>query len=152
MKLLIKRFRQKAAPIRSSKAFETSDFLRGLAGVSADRCSVSLWSHLPDSLFQRWLSSVCAALNPGGYLFSTHGANAATIVPQLAEVIKDGRQYGHLDGSDQKNLDPSIYGSTIVLPPYVIKAIYGATKGRIISFKPAGWRGSLQDEWIIQVP
>lgn len=95
------------------------------------------------------MSSVSAALNPGGYLmFSTHGANAATIVPQLAEVIKDGRQYGYLDGSDQKDLDPSIYGSTIVLPPYVIKAIYDATKARIMSFKPAGWWG-LQDEWII---
>ncbi|WP_164548646.1 methyltransferase domain-containing protein [Mesorhizobium sp. M7D.F.Ca.US.005.01.1.1] len=114
--------------------------------------AISLWSHLPDGLFQRWLSSVCAALNPGGYLmFSTHGALAATVVPQLAEVIKDGQQYGYLDGSDQKDLDPSIYGSTIVLPPYVIKAIYGATKARIVSFKPAGW-WSLQDEWIIQIP
>jgi hypothetical protein len=93
MKVLIKGFRQKAAPIRSLQAFETSDFLRVLAGVWADRYSVRLWSHLPDSLFQRWLSSVCAALNPGGYLmFSTHGGTAATI-------------------------DPSIYDSTIVLQP-----------------------------------
>jgi len=114
--------------------------------------AISLWSHLPDGLFQRWLSSVCDALKPGGYLmFSTHGAHAASVVPQLAEVIKDGQEYGYLDGSDQKDLDPSIYGSTIVLPPYVIKAIYTATKARVVSFKPAGWWG-LQDEWIIRVP
>jgi SAM-dependent methyltransferase len=114
--------------------------------------AISLWSHLPDGLFQRWLSSVCLALKPGGYLmFSTHGAHAATVVPELAEVIKDGQQYGYLDGSDQKDLDPSIYGSTVVLPTYVIKAIYDATKARIVSFKPAEWWG-LQDEWIIRVP
>ncbi|WP_245279213.1 class I SAM-dependent methyltransferase [Mesorhizobium loti] len=114
--------------------------------------AISLWSHLPDGLFQRWLSSVCAALKPDGYLmFSTHGAHAASVVPQLAEVLKDGQQYGYLDGSDQKDLDPSIYGSTVVLPTYVIKAIYDATNARIVSFKSAGWWG-LQDEWIIRVP
>jgi hypothetical protein len=84
-------------------------------------------------------------------MFSTHGAYAGTVVPELAEIIKDGQQYGYLDGSDQKDLDSSIYGSTIVLPSYVIKAIYEATKARVVSFKPAGWWG-LQDEWIIQVP
>jgi hypothetical protein len=39
--VVIKGFRQKAAPIRSSKAFETSDFLRVLAGVWAERYSVN---------------------------------------------------------------------------------------------------------------
>jgi SAM-dependent methyltransferase len=114
--------------------------------------AISLWSHLPDGLFQRWLSSVCAALKPGGYLmFSNHGAHAAAVVPELAEPIKDGQEYGYLDGSDQKDLDPSIYGSTVALPSYVIKAIYGATKARVVSFRPAAWWG-LQDEWVIQVP
>jgi SAM-dependent methyltransferase len=114
--------------------------------------AISLWSHLPDGLFQRWLTATCTVLNPGGYLmFSTHGAHAAASVPQLGELISNGQDYGYLEGSDQKDLDASIYGSTIVLPSYVIRAIYNATNARIVSFKPAGWWG-LQDEWVIQVP
>jgi SAM-dependent methyltransferase len=114
--------------------------------------AISLWSHLPDGLFQRWLSSVSAALNPGGYLmFSNHGAHAAMIVPEFASLLKDGQQYGYLNGSDQKDLAPSIYGSTVALPSYVLRAIYDATGARVVSFKPAEWWG-LQDEWIIRVP
>lgn len=148
---------------------EAVDFCKGTLGVEAIPSAaapedwkpsekfdfifaISLWSHLPDGLFQRWLSSCCAVLKPGGYLmFSSHGAHAAMIVPELADLVKDGQEYGYLDGSDQKDLDPSIYGSTVALPSYVIRAIYGATNARVVSFKPAGWWG-LQDEWIIQVP
>ncbi len=89
-------------------------------------------------------------LTPGGYLmFTTHGEDAASATPESAALIRDGQEYGYLTGSDQEDLDSSIYGSTVVRPSFVVRAIYEATNARIVSFKPKAWWG-FQEEWVIQ--
>lgn len=79
----------------------------------------SLFSHLPDALFRRWLSRLAESLSPGGVLcFSVH--DEALLPPDMA-VGDNGVLY--IAGSENDGLDPAIYGTTFVTADYVQSVI-----------------------------
>lgn len=111
---------------------------------------LSLFSHLPDGSFQRWLRALYERLSPGGYLlFTTHGEAAMEKASNLREGYDEAKGFGYLLRSEQLDLDFKQYGTTVATPRYVISAIYDATKGQIESFTPNCWFG-IQDEWIVR--
>jgi SAM-dependent methyltransferase len=82
----------------------------------------SVFSHLPDGLFQRWLRRLYDVVAPGGLLaFSVHDA---TFAPEGQAIAGSGIGYaGH---SESATLGPDIYGMSYVTPDYVAAAIAAA--------------------------
>ena len=113
---------------------------------------LSLFSHLPDLAFRRWLRVLYERLAPGGVLlFTTHGESALVKAPNLLEGYDNVKGFGFLPQSEQLDLDLEQYGTSVAAPNYVMSAIYSSTSGRIESFTPCCWFG-IQDEWIVQKP
>lgn len=82
----------------------------------------SLFSHLPDGLFQRWLARLTGLLTPNGVLcFSVH--DEALLPGHLAMPPSGLHFIGH---SENAGLDASIYGTTFVTADYVRRAVDGA--------------------------
>jgi len=81
----------------------------------------SLFSHLPEPLFQRWLKRLSELLAPGGILcFSTHGEG---LLPAGVELPPSGFQYQTVSEND--GLSADIYGTTHVSKAYVARALKG---------------------------
>lgn len=81
--------------------------------------SASVFSQLPDGLFQRWLARLYRLVAPRGLLaFSVHGAEFA---PQGQEISQAGIGYAHWSESD--TLDTAIYGMSYVTQEYVRRAV-----------------------------
>jgi hypothetical protein len=79
----------------------------------------SVFSHLPDGLFQRWLRRLHAATAPRGLLaFSVHDAAYA---PEGQAIGADG--IGYAEWSESGSLDARIYGRSYVEQNYVARAI-----------------------------
>jgi SAM-dependent methyltransferase len=111
---------------------------------------LSLFSHLPDALFARWLTALRKLLKPAGYLmFTTHGHAAMAKVPELSRVLDENLGYGYLPNSDQEDLPAEIYGTTMVTPDYVRRQIAAAGL-RERSFAAEEW-WDFQDEWITAI-
>ncbi len=80
----------------------------------------SLFSHLPEPLFSRWLQRLTDLLTPDGILcFSTHDA---VLLPPDIPMPQKGILYGQ--GSENAELDPAIYGTTYVTEEYVASCIH----------------------------
>lgn len=89
--------------------------------------AASLFSHLPDELFGRWLDRLAGLLEAHGVLcFSVH--DEATL-PSDMSVPADGLLY--IAGSENTDLDPTIYGTTFVSQTYVECAIRDRLGGGI---------------------
>ena len=84
----------------------------------------SLFSHLPETLFQRWIERLAGLLAPGGILcFSTHGEQ---LLPTGLELPESGFLYQTV--SENEGLSPDIYGTTHVSKAYVertLQAVFG---------------------------
>lgn len=79
----------------------------------------SLFSHLPDRLFNRWLAKLYSLLNPGGLLcFSVHDQ---VLLGHIRALPESGIDYD--PGSEIDTLDTSVYGTTHVSEAYVQRAI-----------------------------
>jgi trans-aconitate methyltransferase len=79
----------------------------------------SVFSHLPDGLFQRWLRRLYDVVTPGGMLaFSVHDA---TFAPEGQDIADTG--IGYARHSESATLDAGIYGMSYVTPDYVAAAI-----------------------------
>ncbi|NBB69995.1 MAG: methyltransferase domain-containing protein [Alphaproteobacteria bacterium] len=77
--------------------------------------AASLFSHLPDGLFGRWLARLAGLLETGGALcFSVHDE---VLLPGEITMPANGLRY--LAGSENADLDPAIYGTTFVTQAYV---------------------------------
>jgi SAM-dependent methyltransferase len=114
---------------------------------------LSLFSHLPDATFGRWIGRLYACLRPGGSLmFTTHGeASLERTPPALAGQLNPA---GFLFGSDsdQADLDSTSYGTMVVSTRYVLRNIeHHAPSAQLVSFSRAVW-WNLQDEWILRRP
>jgi SAM-dependent methyltransferase len=110
---------------------------------------LSLFSHLPDDLFGRWMKKLIDLLTPDGYLqFTTHGEKAAKNVSVLAEVFNEETGYGYFPGSDQLDIGTSIYGSSIVSTAYTARQVREAG-GDLIYYTARRWWAN-QDEWIVK--
>lgn len=81
--------------------------------------AASLFSHLPDGLFGRWLERLGKLLETDGVLcFSVH--DEAMLPPDMS-VPANGLLY--IAGSENAGLDPEIYGTTFVTQAYVERIV-----------------------------
>ena len=79
--------------------------------------SISLFSHLPEPLFRRWLRALWACTRPGGLMiFSVHGASLLT-------GGCGGARFVYVPASENDVLDSEAYGSTWVTNGFVEEAI-----------------------------
>ena len=144
-------------------------FLRRKLGVSALRSTrapadfdpatrydfifvLSLFSHLPQHLFEGWLARLAALLEPGGHLmFTTNCETAIAKVERMATGATAGAPFSFLPDTDQPDLETAIYGTAIVTSDYVRETVARSTRCRVVSHQPGRWWGT-QDEWIIAAP
>ncbi|MFT3817633.1 MAG: methyltransferase domain-containing protein [Rubrivivax sp.] len=85
----------------------------------------SLFSHLPESLFHRWLQRLLGLLTPDGVLcFSVHGE---ALVPPGERLPPGGLLFK--GQSENAELDPDAYGTTYVSEAFVRAAIARAAGG-----------------------
>lgn len=85
----------------------------------------SLFSHLPERLFEAWLRRLMQALAPDGMLcFSVHGA---CLVPDGHEMPASGLLF--FPQSENAGLDASLYGTTYVSEAWMA-AVIGRACGR----------------------
>jgi 2-polyprenyl-3-methyl-5-hydroxy-6-metoxy-1,4-benzoquinol methylase len=111
---------------------------------------ISLFSHLPDRTFGKWLSALYSLVAPGGYLiFTTIGESARAINPQIPTPGLDGIAFEAI--SEQIDLDTQDYGNTTVHPHYVGVQVGRLPGARLISYEAGPW-WKYQDQYIVQKP
>ncbi|MER9413299.1 methyltransferase domain-containing protein [Mesorhizobium sp. M0589] len=111
---------------------------------------ISLFSHLPDRTFGRWLSALYALVAPAGYLiFTTIGESARLINPQIPTPGPDGIAFEA--GSEQIDLDIQDYGSSTVHPHYVGVQVGRMPGARLVSYEAGVW-WKYQDQYVVQKP
>ncbi len=111
---------------------------------------ISLFSHLPDRTFGKWLSALYALVAPGGYLiFTTIGESARVVNPQIPTPGPDG--YAFQAESEQIDLDTQDYGNATVHPHYVGVQVGRLPGARLISYEAGTW-WKYQDQYIVQKP
>jgi 2-polyprenyl-3-methyl-5-hydroxy-6-metoxy-1,4-benzoquinol methylase len=109
--------------------------------------ALSFFSHMPDATWGRWLRSLCAQLVRGGILiFTTNGMKSFPCFGPEAKL--DERGFYFLTQSEQTDLDPAQYGSTIVQYDYVYRQI-GALGARLLAYEEGVWYGH-QDAYILR--
>lgn len=82
--------------------------------------ALSFFSHMPERTWGRWLKALHGLVCPGGHLiFTTHGATSAQYFGN-PEIPESGLWFKA--DSEQKDLDTSEYGQTIVTPDFVARA------------------------------
>lgn len=109
--------------------------------------ALSFFSHMPDRSWARWLSALFQSVNLGGiFILTTHGRISAKYFgsPQLE---KSG--YWFRSDSEQKDLDVSEYGQTIVTPEYVFAKICELPGAWPCFFEQAYW-WEHQDVYVLQ--
>ncbi len=80
---------------------------------------VSLFSHLPPGLFERWLKRLAGLLTPDGILlFTVHDQG---LLPPDRTMPDSGVLY--IGSSENRDLNPEIYGTTFVNEDFVRQAI-----------------------------
>lgn len=112
----------------------------------------SLFSHLPDATFGRWLCALYSVLKPGGImLFTTHGEAALRQNPGFFGVNFDPQKgFGYRVESDQEDISAEHYGTAVVTMPYVLSQISAAAPDAIVErYRSKSWFG-LQDEWLLR--
>ncbi len=79
----------------------------------------SLFSHLPEELFVRWLSRLHELLSDDGILcFTVHDE---ALLPADMKLPGSGLLY--IEGSENADLDPAIYGTSFVSEDFVRRAL-----------------------------
>ena len=107
--------------------------------------ALSFFSHMPAASFGPWLSALAGALNPGGLLiFTSHGEQTARLRP--GSVVFDERGFNWVTHSDQGDLDPETYGTSIAKFSFINQTLV-ALPLRLIRFQEAFWWGH-QDLYI----
>lgn len=111
--------------------------------------ALSFFSHMPAHTWGRWLDSLFHRVKPGGYLiFTTHGMT--TWVNNGKPTIPDSGLW-FSPSSEQKDLDVAEYGSTIVTPEYVRKAVADLLHQDVLLMIEADWWGH-QDLYVVKKP
>jgi SAM-dependent methyltransferase len=114
---------------------------------------LSLFSHLPEYLFGRWIKQLFEKLKPGGYiLFTTHGQRSLISNPVFfGDFYSVESGYGFKSASEQHDLDVSSYGTTVVSPQFVTRTLENLSPHILLhSFTSGKWFGNaFQDEYVI---
>ena len=109
--------------------------------------ALSFFSHMPKKTWSRWLSSLAAQVENGGYLiFTAHGKKSLTHFGD-PEVEDDGFWFQLT--SEQKDLDSDEYGMTVTLPKYVKSEIKLLPEFTLIHFEEGYW-WEHQDVYILR--
>ncbi|WP_411903316.1 class I SAM-dependent methyltransferase [Methylorubrum thiocyanatum] len=111
---------------------------------------LSLFSHLPNSSFDRWLKALLSLLRSGGVLvFTTSGENSMEHQPHIAVNFNKRKGYGYFgNDSDQPDLATDVYGTMAVDFEYVVRQIRAASDDIIVSYERGAWHP--QDVWILR--
>lgn len=109
--------------------------------------ALSFFSHMPEHTWGRWLKSLFDKVKPGGYLiFTTHGM---TTWENLGKPIISQGGIWFAPASEQKDLDVADYGSTIVTPEYVNRAVENILHQSVLRMDEADWWGH-QDLYVVR--
>ena len=100
---------------------------------------LSMFTHLPPAMWQRWLQTLCSAVKPGGILlFSV--ANE-TMARKLGVAFSDDGTH-FIASSESPSLDAAIYGTTYTTRQFVEEQVKGALGELPIHYFPnAFWVG-----------
>lgn len=101
--------------------------------------ALSFFSHMPRQTWAQWVAALYECLRPAGVLlFTTHGQESARFFgnPVIAD---DG--FWFVADSEQKDLDRSEYGQTIVTEEFVRREVYAVTGQIPDLFREGAWWG-----------
>ena len=109
--------------------------------------ALSFFSHMPDATWGDWLAALLRAVRPGGLLvFTTHGRTSRQ---HFGDPALDERGYWFRPDSEQKDLDGSEYGQTIVTPAYVFRQLDPLSDAWPCFFQQAYW-WEHQDVYVVR--
>lgn len=109
--------------------------------------ALSFFSHMPRATWSRWLAALTDRLKPNGMLiFTTQGRGSAKYFgyPKLDET-----GYWFRADSEQKDLDISEYGQTIVSPGFVVAEMEKLPLAKLVLAKTEAW-WEHQDLYVLQ--
>lgn len=107
---------------------------------------LSLFSHLPEQTWGRWLRRLWAMVDRGGCLvITTHGLKCA----ERAQVRWDERGYAFFASSESTAIDEMTYGTTYTSDAFVRAAIDREAGEARVHHLPALFWGN-QDAWVLQ--
>ena len=115
---------------------------------------LSLFSHLPDHSFAKWLQALYAYLRPGGFLMVTaNGEFARQKLPeQFLPYFDPEKGYGFRPMVvDQPDLNSAEYGSMSISEEYLRSAVANIDPAATVRHRAGAWFGH-QDEWLIGRP
>jgi hypothetical protein len=109
--------------------------------------ALSFFSHMPKATWNRWFNALLSKVKKGGFLlFTTQGMSSRKF---FANPILNNEGFWFANYSEQKDLDTSEYGMTIVTPYYVFQQAVRNPEARIIFYKEAAWWDH-QDLYIVK--
>ena len=109
--------------------------------------ALSFFSHMPDASWERWLLKLISLVADGGLLiFTTHGRQSS--IKYLGNPPIGERGYWFAPLSEQQDLAPEQYGSTVTAPRYVFDCLRTARNANPIFFQEGFWWGH-QDCYIV---
>jgi SAM-dependent methyltransferase len=113
--------------------------------------ALSFFSHMPDATFAPWLERLFSTVKHGGILvFTTHGAISLRNMKAGgldANFNEDGFYWNAQ--SDQRDIDPTDYGTSAVTLSYVQRALQSVPEAELIRFQQAFWWNH-QDLYILR--
>ncbi|WP_321335707.1 class I SAM-dependent methyltransferase [Breoghania sp.] len=114
--------------------------------------ALSLFSHLPDRLFGRWLKRLYDCLEVNGVLLVTT-IGQTTLRDRAAfwaDRFTPGADFTFLSQSEQGDLDAESYGTMAIMPHYFTATLRDhIPDAMLVSFSSGRWFAH-QDEWVIR--
>jgi SAM-dependent methyltransferase len=108
---------------------------------------LSLFSHLPERTFSRWLRQIVRLAAPGGIvLFTTHGRISAQ---QFGNPPLTADGFWHDPRKEHPNLDASNYGLSICSREYCEVCIEEIKDVKLIDYREGFWWGH-QDVYVLR--
>jgi SAM-dependent methyltransferase len=107
---------------------------------------MSLFSHLPESVFGRWIRALARSLRPGGALVFTANGYVTDKTGNTGIVV-NASGYGFRSQSEQRDLPGEQYGLTISYPEFVVNAIAAAKILRLAGLREGYW-WTTQDTYV----
>ena len=110
---------------------------------------LSLFSHLPERTWARWLARLYRAVKPGGLLvFSTHGAEAA----QRQSVALDAQGFFFAPSSESQAIEVAEYGTTFTSDAFVRRTLAQTLHGAALLQHAPVHFWNHQDAYVVQKP
>jgi SAM-dependent methyltransferase len=109
--------------------------------------ALSFFSHIPRPTWARWFEKLLGLVADDGLLiFTTHGRRSGRF---FGNPVLDDDGFWFRPESEQKDLSPQEYGSTIVAPRYVFSHFAPITDAHLVFFEEGLWYRH-QDTYIVQ--